>query len=197
MFHRQTWRLHVFAVHVRPEAGMFQPDPVQFSCCCCFPSRRWIVSSSPLFRTTPLTGRYASRLTAYFLVVRRCSPSLAPCVIIFACNALLVGRRGLARLRHPQARADDEPSADQYVVDGRRFSGTEHFGAGAGDAGGPLPGGRARLPWRTMVVALLLFGIGLTFLLLGGLHFWCVRVVCSRWVALEGAMASDFARMSW
>eukprot|EP00168_Porphyra_purpurea_P009070 TRINITY_DN2198_c0_g1_i12.p4 TRINITY_DN2198_c0_g1~~TRINITY_DN2198_c0_g1_i12.p4 ORF type:complete len:118 (-),score=26.50 TRINITY_DN2198_c0_g1_i12:187-540(-) len=46
------------------------------------------------------------------------------------------------------------------------------FGAGAGDGGGPLPGGRARLPWRTIVVALLLFGIGLTFLLLGGLHFW-------------------------
>jgi len=48
-----------------------------------------------------------------------------------------------------------------------------------------------------MVVALLLFGIGLTFLLLGGLHFWCVRVTCSWWVVFEGARAEDFVRVSW
>lgn len=74
-----------------------------------------------------------------------------------------------------QARGDDAPSADQYVVDGRRFSGTELFAAPASaDAAGALPGGRNRLPWRTIAVAAVLFAVGLTFLLLGGLHFWCV-----------------------
>lgn len=72
------------------------------------------------------------------------------------------------------SRGDDAPSADQYVVDGRRFSGTEVFGAAApaAESSGALPGGRHRLPWRTMAVAAVLFATGVTFLLLGALHFW-------------------------
>lgn len=97
-------------------------------------------------------------------------------------------------LRHPQARGDDAPSPDQYVVDGRRFSGTEHFAAPASaDAAGIQPGGRNRLPWRTMAVAAVLFAVGLTFLLLGGLHFWCVRH-WGGWVAfatMEAVMPSS------
>lgn len=75
-----------------------------------------------------------------------------------------------------QSRGDDAPSADQYVVDGRRFSGTELFGAAApvAESAGGLPGGRHRLPWRTMAIAAVLFATGLTFLLLGALHFWYV-----------------------
>lgn len=61
--------------------------------------------------------------------------------------------------------AKDVVDSSLYSDSGRRFSDAESFRLD--ERGQP----RVGLPWRTALVALFLFGFGLTFLLLGVLHF--------------------------
>jgi Transmembrane proteins 230/134 len=60
----------------------------------------------------------------------------------------------------------DEVPASQYSDRGRRFSAEPSFNEAAGAA--PRQG---FFPWRTALAAAFLFSFGITFLLLGTLHF--------------------------
>eukprot|EP00177_Eucheuma_denticulatum_P001991 GFKZ01003550.1.p1 GENE.GFKZ01003550.1~~GFKZ01003550.1.p1 ORF type:complete len:139 (+),score=13.42 GFKZ01003550.1:135-551(+) len=60
---------------------------------------------------------------------------------------------------------DDEIAPELYDTSQSRFSEASLFRRS------PSGEARASFPWRTCVVAMLLFGTGVTFLLLGFLHF--------------------------
>lgn len=62
--------------------------------------------------------------------------------------------------------SQDDIPPDLYDTSTSRYSDAELFRRSA--TGQP----RTTFPWRTTLVALFLFGFGLTFLLIGILHFW-------------------------